>query len=182
MSLPIRSDPVPIKITAKTSSRDVRRYLIDLLQHIDSNITSARAQEMAEKFSGDGVEALELEEVEWELLFGKVHGWLVYKRFARFQDEYVDKDTIWPHLRHVYRIFVVLLLIHSGGIIFERETFTLDSRWILAALVYLIAYGFAYNFTSAKWIDDSPSWPQYRKIRPMGPKQKSWRSTVGCAD
>ena len=95
MSLPIRSDPVPIKITAKTSSRDVRRYLIDLLQHIDSNITSARAQEMAEKFSGDGVEALELEEVEWELLFGKVHGWLVYKRFARFQDEYVDVSFLF---------------------------------------------------------------------------------------
>ena len=90
MVLPTRSDPVPSKINPLSSNRDVRRYVADLLQDIDANITSERAVEMADMFHGNGYDALELEGKEWEKLFGKTHGKLVYKRFVRFQNEYVD--------------------------------------------------------------------------------------------
>lgn len=101
MALPTRSDPVPSKIRPLSSNRDVRRFIIDLLQHIDANITSERAREMAEMFHGDGYEALELDGKVWENLFGETHGKLVYKRFVRLQNEYVDVSFNHPKV-HVY--------------------------------------------------------------------------------
>lgn len=101
MDLPIRSDPVPSKIRPLSSNRDVRRFVADLLQDIDANITSQRAREMAETFHGNGYDALELDGKEWEKLFGEIHGKLVYKRFVRFQNEYVDVS--FNHSKvHVY--------------------------------------------------------------------------------
>lgn len=101
MALPNRLDPVPTKIRPLSSNRDVRRYIADLLQHIDANITSERAREMAEMFQGNGYDALELDGKEWEKFFGDSLGKLVYKRFERFQNEYVDVRFNYSKV-HVY--------------------------------------------------------------------------------
>ena len=93
MPLPIRSDLVPSKIGPLSSNQDVRRYVADLLQHIDADITSERAWEMVKILKGDGYDTLELDGKEWKKLFGEIHGKLIYKRFVRFQDEYVDVSS-----------------------------------------------------------------------------------------
>lgn len=183
MVLPTRSDPIPSRIRPQSSNNDVRRYVADLLQRIDADITTERSWEMAERFFGDGYDALELDRKEWEKLFGETHGNLVYKRFVRFQNEYVDVNfrriqygptsDISIGFSSFFWSFI------QGGLISEREAFTIDRGWNIAALVYFICYGFAYIFASANSIDDNPSWPTYFKIRPMGPTQKSWRSTLG---
>ena len=92
MAITTRSDPVPSKIRPLSSNLDVRRYVADLLQNIDANITSERAREMAEMFHGNGYDALELDGKEWEKLFGEIHGKLVYKRFVRFKNEYFQNE------------------------------------------------------------------------------------------
>ena len=61
MVLPTRSDSVPSKIRSLSSNRDVRRYIVDLLQNINANITSERAEEIAEMFHGNEYDALELD-------------------------------------------------------------------------------------------------------------------------
>ena len=188
----------PTIIHPNSTNDEVREYLVNLLQGIDANITEERAREMAEKFYGYGEEALETHESEWRKLFGIPHGSLIFKRLLRFKLEYVDvsynnfkfhkntkiyqKDTIWPILRHLYRIFILLLVIRTGNSFFEQGAFSIDKWWNIVAFVYFISYGFAYIITSAKSIDENPSWPKYLNIRPMGECQKSWQSTLGYGD
>lgn len=148
MALPSQSDPVPSKIRPQSSNQDVRRFVANLLQRLDSDITNERAWEMASMFHGDGYDALVLDGKEWEKLFGETLGKFVYERFVRFnnervderQNEYVDVNfdyskvhvdtntyyTIWPYLRHIYRNFILLLVINTGRTIFEKEAFTID--------------------------------------------------------
>ena len=61
MVLPTRSDSVPSKIRPLSSNRDVRRYIVDLLQNINANITSERAEEIAKMFHSNEYDALELD-------------------------------------------------------------------------------------------------------------------------
>ena len=114
MALPYQSVPTTSVIVPESSNRDVRRFIADLLQHVDADITNDKAWEMARRFTGNGYDALEIEKEGWEKLFGETHGGLIFKRFYSFRIMYVDvsfnistlssftqiyqKDTIWPHL------------------------------------------------------------------------------------
>ena len=103
MPLPTRSDLVPSKIGPQSTNRDVRRYVVDLLQRIDADITSEKAWEMVEVLKGDGYDTLELDEKDWKELFGEIHGKLIYKRVVRFQNEFEYVGVSFHHFKvHVH--------------------------------------------------------------------------------
>ena len=90
---------IPIAIPTNTiihpssSNEDVRQFLADLLQHIDSKIMNDKAWEMAFRFAGGGSDALELKREGWDKLFGESHGGLVFKRFCWFRIMDVSRNT-----------------------------------------------------------------------------------------
>ena len=60
---------------------------------------------MVETFVGDGYDALQLDEKEWEELFGEKHGKCIYRRFVLFQDEYVDVSRNHSKLHGYTKIY-----------------------------------------------------------------------------
>lgn len=72
MALPYQSIPTTSIIVPRSSNHDVRRFVVDLLQDIDADITSEKAWEMARKFTGNGYDALELKKGGWQKPFGDV--------------------------------------------------------------------------------------------------------------
>lgn len=83
----LSSNNPPPTIGPKATNHEVREFLTDYLQRIDSEITSGRAWEMAREVTGDGEEAFQLHESEWKKLFGAPHGELVYDRFSCLKEE-----------------------------------------------------------------------------------------------
>ena len=96
MVLPTELDLVSSMITSRSSNKDVREFIANFLRYIDASITYVRSLKMAERFVGDEYDALELDGEEWEEMFGTIHGELVYKRFVRFRNEFVDASFEYP--------------------------------------------------------------------------------------
>ena len=90
MALPYQAIPTTSFIDYNSTNHNVRQFLAELLQAIDSHVTASKALELADKFEGTGYDALQMTKEGWVRLLGESYGGLVFIRFSYFRITYVD--------------------------------------------------------------------------------------------